>query len=80
MLITAQACIAFFILTKALMQAPVVAQGFRIIVNKWLVLVRLLLGEIPDHSEFQQIGLQKPLRPYFELTQAVRIGDLSAFS
>ena len=57
-----------------------VAQGFRIIVNKWLVLVRLLLGEIPDHSEFQQLGLQKPLYPYFALTQAVRIGDLAAFS
>ena len=62
------------------MQAPVVAQGFRVIVNKWLVLVRLLLGEIPEHSEFQQLGLQKPLKPYFHLSQAVRIGDLIAFS
>lgn len=63
----------------SLIQAPAVAEGFRIIVNKWLVLVRLLLGEIPEHSEFQQTGLQKPLHPYFALTQAVRIGDLAAF-
>ena len=44
------------------------------------IVVRLLLGEIPEHSEFQQLGLQKPLLPYFALTQAVRVGDLAAFS
>lgn len=60
-------------------QAPAVATGFRVIANKWLIVVRLLLGEIPEHSEFQQTGLQKPLAPYFVLTQAVRSGDLSLF-
>lgn len=64
----------------ALLQAPAVAKGFRVTVNKWLVVVRLLLGEIPEHSEFQQTGLQKPLQPYFALTQAVRSGDLKLFS
>lgn len=56
------------------------ANGFRVIVTKWLVVVRLLLGEIPEHSEFQQSGLQKPLQPYFALTQAVRSGDLNLFA
>ncbi len=41
--------------------------------------VRLLLGEVPERSEFAVPGLVKPLRPYFELTQAVRSGDLVAF-
>ena len=63
-----------------ILQAPAVANGFRVDVNKWLVVVRLLLGEIPEHSEFQLSGLQKPLQPYFALTQAVRIGDLTLFS
>lgn len=46
---------------------------------KWLALVRLLLGEIPEHSELTAVGLKDALRPYFELTQAVRSGDLTAF-
>ena len=62
------------------LQAPVVATGFQVIVLKWLTVVRLLLGEIPDHSEFKQPSLEKPLRPYFSLAQAVRVGDLAAFS
>ena len=48
-------------------------------VNKWLVLVRLLLGEIPEHLEFTQQGMRKPLQAYYELTQAVREGDLTLF-
>lgn len=42
--------------------------------------VRLLLGEVPDRAEFSVPGLSRPLRPYFELTQAVRSGDLVAFA
>lgn len=56
-----------------------VATGFQVIVLKWLTVVRLLLGEIPDHSDFKQPSLEQQLQPYFELTQAVRIGDLAAF-
>ena len=49
------------------------------VVSKWLILVRLLLGEIPEHQDFTQPGLRKPLQAYYELTQAVREGDLSLF-
>ncbi len=42
--------------------------------------MRLLLGEVPDRAEFSVPGLSRPLRPYFELTQAVRSGDLVAFA
>lgn len=61
------------------MQAPTAAHGFRVAANKWLVLVRLLLGEVPEHVDFMQPGLQGPMQPYYELTQAVRAGDLHWF-
>lgn len=35
------------------LQAPPSARGFRITVHKWLVLVRLLLGEIPERTGMQ---------------------------
>ncbi|XP_039070231.1 26S proteasome non-ATPase regulatory subunit 3 homolog A-like [Hibiscus syriacus] len=66
-------------LLEASHKAPVTARGFRIQCNKWAILVRLLLGEIPERSIFVQKGMEKALRPYFELTNAVRIGDLELF-
>lgn len=47
---------------------PLAAPGFRIQCNKWAILVRLLLGEIPERPVFIQKGMEKALRPYFELT------------
>lgn len=41
--------------------------------------MRLLLGEIPEHQDFTQPGLRQPLQAYYELTQAVRGGDLALF-
>ncbi|KAJ0085972.1 hypothetical protein Patl1_09490 [Pistacia atlantica] len=66
-------------LLQAARKAPVAARGFRIQCNKWAILVRLLLGEIPERTIFMQKGMEKALRPYFELTNAVRIGDLEMF-
>ncbi|KAK8643020.1 hypothetical protein V6N13_012337 [Hibiscus sabdariffa] len=66
-------------LLKADHLAPVAARGFRIQCNKWAILVRLLLGEIPERTIFAQKGMKKALRPYFELTNAVRIADLELF-
>ncbi|KAI9109238.1 hypothetical protein K1719_019861 [Acacia pycnantha] len=66
-------------LLQAARKAPVAALGFRIQCNKWAVIVRLLLGEIPERTIFTQKGMEKALRPYFELTNAVRIGDLELF-
>ncbi|KAK7409898.1 hypothetical protein VNO78_00282 [Psophocarpus tetragonolobus] len=66
-------------LLQAARKAPVAARGFRIQCNKWAVIVRLLLGEIPERTVFMQKGMEKALRPYFELTNAVRIGDLELF-
>ncbi|CAK7346131.1 unnamed protein product [Dovyalis caffra] len=67
-------------LLQAAQIVPVSARGFLIQCNKWAVLVRLLLGEIPERTIFIRSGMQGALRPYFELTNAVRIGDLELFS
>ncbi|KAL6494851.1 hypothetical protein OROGR_031651 [Orobanche gracilis] len=66
-------------LLQAARKAPVSALGFRVQCNKWAVIVRLLLGEIPERTVFMQKGMGTALRPYFELTNAVRIGDLELF-
>jgi 26S proteasome regulatory subunit N3 len=55
-------------LLQAARKAPVAARGFRIQCNKWAIIVRLLLGEIPERTVFMQKGMEKALRPYFELT------------
>jgi len=68
-------------LTQALRKAPQhVAAGFKQIVQKFSIVVELLLGEIPDKAIFRDPAFRKPLVPYFQLTQAVRTGDLAKFN
>jgi 26S proteasome regulatory subunit N3 len=67
-------------LQAAARKAPAAALGFRAAVAKWLTLVRLLLGDVPERPEFSAPGLAAPLRPYFELAAAVRAGDVGAFA
>jgi len=57
-----------------------VAIGFRSQVKKFLLVVQLLLGEVPERSVFQHEDFKTHLKPYFELTQAVRVGDVVAFN
>nr|CAB3454094.1 unnamed protein product [Digitaria exilis] len=66
-------------LLQAARKAPTTARGFRIQCNKWAIIVRLLLGEIPERTVFMQKGMKAALTPYFELTNAVRVGDLELF-
>lgn len=68
-------------LIQALRKAPQSAAiGFRQTVNKLAVTVELLLGDIPDRSLFRDSILRRPLAPYFQLTQAVRTGNLERFN
>ena len=55
-------------LLQAAQNAPVEAIGFQVQCNKWAIIVRLLLGEIPERTVFMQKGMENALRPYFELT------------
>ena len=68
-------------LQHAIRKAPqgLGAAGFLQAANKLYVLVQLLMGDIPEKSLFSQAILKNPLEPYFELTQAVRSGDLTRF-
>lgn len=72
---------AFANLTQAIRKAPQKgAVGFRQQATKLLVIVQLLMGEIPERSIFRQAALKRSLKPYFLLTQAVRVGNLAMFT
>lgn len=81
-------------LQQALLKAPSsTAFGFRTTVLKLLILVKLLIGEIPEKSMFKITNLsfsnkktlatishyQKQLIAYLALTREVRVGDLLKF-
>eukprot|EP00492_Amphilonche_elongata_P003444 TRINITY_DN376_c0_g1_i5.p1 TRINITY_DN376_c0_g1~~TRINITY_DN376_c0_g1_i5.p1 ORF type:complete len:271 (+),score=30.83 TRINITY_DN376_c0_g1_i5:211-1023(+) len=55
------------------------AIGFKQIVTKYFVVTQLLMGDIPERSIFRQEGLTHSLKPYFQLTQGVRVGDMKLF-
>jgi len=68
-------------LVQALRKAPQnEAVGFKQIAQKFAIVVELLLGEIPDKATFRNPQLRKALMPYFQLTQAVRTGNLATFN
>ncbi|VDM97059.1 unnamed protein product [Thelazia callipaeda] len=66
---------------QAIRKAPQdAAIGFKQNVQKWIVVISLLQGEIPERSVFRLPIHRKTLTPYLELTQAVRLGDLLLFN
>lgn len=68
-------------LVQAIRKAPQnEAVGFKQIAQKFAIVVELLLGEIPDKATFRNPQLRKALQPYFQLTQAVRAGNLARFN
>ena len=68
-------------LTQAHRKAPALAKGFTLELVKWITVVRLLLGEIPEKKDLTEGGAwqRAALKPYLDLTQAVRLGDLEKF-
>jgi 26S proteasome regulatory subunit N3 len=67
-------------LNQALRKAPQSrGLGFRQKIQKMLIIVQLLIGDLPKRSVFNQKGLEHSLTPYLELTRAVRVGDLGYF-
>jgi len=61
-------------------QAPSIGLGFKLQVTKFEIIVELLMGEIPPRSTFLNKELRDGLKPYEQITQAVRSGDLTRFS
>lgn len=71
---------AFIHLTNSLRKAPEkCGQGFKTIVQKLLIIVELLMGEVPDVKTFFNTKDVKSMRPYLELIKAVKQGNLDAF-
>ncbi|KFD53466.1 hypothetical protein M514_05730 [Trichuris suis] len=55
------------------------AIGFRRLAQKFMIVVQLLAGSIPELHVFQQQHFRRALLPYKSLAKAVRIGSLDAF-
>jgi len=64
----------------AMRKSPKTAVGFLQVANKLGIIVQMLLGEIPDRDLFRQPELKRSLAPYFQLTQAVRMGNVTKFN
>ncbi|KAH8113936.1 PCI domain-containing protein [Phellopilus nigrolimitatus] len=58
---------------------PKTAPGFFQAVNKFFVVVELLMGDIPERGLFRHPVLQSALAGYFEIVKAVRTGSLAQF-
>jgi len=68
-------------LLQAIRKAPQQsAIGFKQTVHKFAIAVELLLGDIPDRATFRIPYMRKTLAPYYQLTQAVRMGSLARFN
>lgn len=71
---------AFKNLTNSLRKAPEkTAEGFKIIVQKLLIIVEMLMGDVPDLSSFYSCNFASSLISYLDLIKAVKKGDLSEF-
>jgi len=71
---------AFIHLTNSMRKAPEkCGQGFKTIVQKLLIIVELLMGEVPDIKTFVNMKDLSCLKPYLELIKAVKQGNLDTF-
>ncbi|KAK0553346.1 26S proteasome non-ATPase regulatory subunit [Tilletia horrida] len=55
------------------------ASGFLQTAYKFLIIVELLMGDIPERTLFRSEILRPALAPYMSIVQAVRTGNLSLF-
>jgi len=71
---------AFNHLTNSLRKAPEkCGQGFKTILQKMLIIVELLMGEVPDVSTFASSSDIRAIKPYLGLIKAVKQGNLAEF-
>uniref|UniRef100_A0AC35TUD4 PCI domain-containing protein n=1 Tax=Rhabditophanes sp. KR3021 TaxID=114890 RepID=A0AC35TUD4_9BILA len=72
---------AFELFENAMRKAPQnSAIGFKQNVQKWMVVLCLLQGEVPDKAVFRQEIYRNSLGPYFRLANACRKGDVENFN
>lgn len=66
--------------TRAIRKAPTnTGLGFRLTINKLNIVTKLLMGEVPDRSLFDDIDMKLELKPYFKLVKSVRNGSVADF-
>lgn len=74
---------AFNSFTQSLRKTPQTkgrgSLNFALSVQKFAIVVQMLMGEVPDRSIFNSTDLRKGLVPYLELVKAVRSGDMKEF-
>jgi 26S proteasome regulatory subunit N3 len=71
---------AYAALNQASRKAPPTARCFQAKVTKWIVVVQLLMGEIPERTTFTAKDAAAGLEPYHDLVGAVRVGDVQQFA
>lgn len=67
---------AFANLTNCIRKAPQSSHGFIATVEKLMMIVELLMGEIPDVTQYNKISL---IKPYIMLLRSVKKGNLNEF-
>ncbi|GMM35505.1 proteasome regulatory particle lid subunit [Saccharomycopsis crataegensis] len=55
-------------------------KGFLVSAQKLKIVIELLMGDIPELTIFTNQQYQQHLKPYMEITKAVRLGDLGSFN
>lgn len=66
--------------TRAIRKCPTdTGVGFRLTINKLSVVVKLLMGEVPERSLFHEKDMSKELEPYFHLVKSVRNGSVAEY-
>jgi 26S proteasome regulatory subunit N3 len=70
---------AYRSLLQAVRKSPTGAVGFRTLAQKFAIVVQLLMGEIPERSDFALPESKIALAPYLVLSRAVRHGDIAEF-
>jgi len=77
-------------LQQAIRRAPQTgAHGFKITATRWLIVIQLLMGDIPDRNIFKprfdgnadrnNPELNEQLAPFLEITECVKEGDLGQY-
>ena len=75
---------ALYYMEQAIRRAPQNgAYGFKINSTRWLIVIALLMGDIPDTNifkpRFDDLSFSEALQPFLEITECVKEGELKKY-
>jgi len=75
---------SLFYMEQAIRRAPQSgAHGFKVSATRWLICIALLMGDIPDtaifNPRFDQISFADAMRPFLQITECVKEGQLGEY-